>query len=285
MSDEPTPNEQPEQPKGVKPAGPPKGTQPAGPPKGTKPAGTPKAKPAALTPGARTAKPTGPQGVRAGGPRTSKPAGPPKGTKPAGPPTAAKPAGPPGAKPKVHGSKPAKPPARPGTRPAKPPAARVVGIPAEGPPSGDGDLGALPVLSRQDFVSGSDVRWCPGCGDYAVLAAVQRVLPELVEKKEDTVFISGIGCSSRFPYYMDTYGFHTIHGRAPTVATGLKASRPALDVWIITGDGDALSIGGNHFLHALRRNVNITILLFNNQVYGLTKGQYSPTSPLGQVTG
>ncbi|MEM1054438.1 MAG: 2-oxoacid:ferredoxin oxidoreductase subunit beta [Bacteroidota bacterium] len=128
------------------------------------------------------------------------------------------------------------------------------------------------------------MRWCPGCGDYAVLAAVQRALPGLAENKENVVFISGIGCSSRFPYYMDTYGFHTIHGRAPSVATGLKATRPELDVWVVTGDGDALSIGGNHLLHLLRRNLNCQLLLFNNQIYGLTKGQYSPTSEVGKVT-
>ena len=128
------------------------------------------------------------------------------------------------------------------------------------------------------------MRWCPGCGDYAVLAAVQRVLPELVERKERTIFISGIGCSSRFPYYMDTYGFHTIHGRAPAVATGLKASRPELDVWVVTGDGDALSIGAGHTAHMLRRNLDVQVLLFNNQIYGLTKGQYSPTSEIGKTT-
>lgn len=139
-------------------------------------------------------------------------------------------------------------------------------------------------LSRTDFASDQEVRWCPGCGDYAILAAVQRVLPDLVEKKENTVFISGIGCSSRFPYYMNTYGFHTIHGRAPAVATGLKLANPELDVWVVTGDGDGLSIGGNHLIHALRRNIDLQILLFNNQIYGLTKGQYSPTSTVGKVT-
>jgi 2-oxoglutarate/2-oxoacid ferredoxin oxidoreductase subunit beta len=139
-------------------------------------------------------------------------------------------------------------------------------------------------LSRKDFTSDQEVRWCPGCGDYAILAAVQRVLPEFVEKRENTVFISGIGCSSRFPYYMNTYGFHTIHGRAPAFATGLKLANPELDVWVITGDGDGLSIGGNHFLHVLRRNVDLQLLLFNNQIYGLTKGQYSPTSAVGKVT-
>ncbi|WP_420457628.1 2-oxoacid:ferredoxin oxidoreductase subunit beta [Rubrivirga sp.] len=142
----------------------------------------------------------------------------------------------------------------------------------------------MPVLTRKDFVSGSDVRWCPGCGDYAVLAAVQRALPELAETRENVVFISGIGCSSRFPYYMNTYGFHSIHGRAPAVATGLKSTRPELDVWVVTGDGDALSIGAGHTAHMLRRNVDLQVLLFNNQIYGLTKGQYSPTSEVGKVT-
>ncbi|MEM1418196.1 MAG: 2-oxoacid:ferredoxin oxidoreductase subunit beta [Myxococcota bacterium] len=139
-------------------------------------------------------------------------------------------------------------------------------------------------LTRKDFVSDQEVRWCPGCGDYAILAAIQRTLPKLGARPESTVFISGIGCSSRFPYYMDTYGFHTIHGRAPAFATGLKVSRPELDVWVVTGDGDALSIGGNHLIHALRRNVDIQILCFNNEIYGLTKGQYSPTSDVGMVT-
>ena len=139
-------------------------------------------------------------------------------------------------------------------------------------------------LTRKDFASDQEVRWCPGCGDYAILAAIQRTLPEVGATLESSVFISGIGCSSRFPYYMNTYGFHTIHGRAPTFATGLKLARPDLDVWVITGDGDALSIGGNHLLHVLRRNVNLQIILFNNQIYGLTKGQYSPTSDVGQVS-
>ncbi|MBI4515831.1 MAG: 2-oxoacid:ferredoxin oxidoreductase subunit beta [Deltaproteobacteria bacterium] len=143
---------------------------------------------------------------------------------------------------------------------------------------------AAPKLSRKDFVSDQDVRWCPGCGDYAILAQVQKVLPELGVPRERFVFLSGIGCSSRFPYYMNTYGFHTIHGRAPAIASGLKASRPDLSVWIVTGDGDALSIGGNHLIHALRRNLDLNILLFNNRIYGLTKGQYSPTSELGKVT-
>jgi 2-oxoglutarate/2-oxoacid ferredoxin oxidoreductase subunit beta len=143
----------------------------------------------------------------------------------------------------------------------------------------------LPVLTAKDFKSDQEVRWCPGCGDYAVLATMQGFLPELGIPRERLVFISGIGCAARFPYYVEAYGLHSIHGRAAPIATGLAATRPDLSVWVVTGDGDALSIGGNHFMHALRRNVNITILLFNNQVYGLTKGQYSPTSPLGQVTG
>jgi 2-oxoglutarate/2-oxoacid ferredoxin oxidoreductase subunit beta len=140
------------------------------------------------------------------------------------------------------------------------------------------------ALNRKDFVSDQEVRWCPGCGDYAILAAVQKTMPEFGIAPENTVFISGIGCSSRFPYYMNTYGFHTIHGRAPAFATGLKVSRPDLDVWVVTGDGDGLSIGGNHLIHVLRRNVDLKILLFNNKIYGLTKGQYSPTSEVGKVT-
>lgn len=140
------------------------------------------------------------------------------------------------------------------------------------------------VLTREDFVSDQEVRWCPGCGDYAILATVQKVVPKLGIPRENFVFISGIGCSSRFPYYMNTYGFHTIHGRAMTIATGLLASRPELSVWVITGDGDALSIGGNHFIHCMRRNVNLNVLMFNNRIYGLTKGQYSPTSELGKKT-
>src|SRR3954471_8975554 len=139
-------------------------------------------------------------------------------------------------------------------------------------------------LTAKDFKSDQEVRWCPGCGDYAILAAVQGFMPELNIPREKIVFISGIGCSSRFPYYMDTFGMHSIHGRAPAIATGLAASRPDLSVWVVTGDGDALSIGGNHLIHALRRNVNLKILLFNNRIYGLTKGQYSPTSELGKVT-
>jgi 2-oxoglutarate ferredoxin oxidoreductase subunit beta len=139
-------------------------------------------------------------------------------------------------------------------------------------------------LKAKDFKTDQEVRWCPGCGDYAVLAAVQGFMPELNIPREDIVFISGIGCSSRFPYYMNTYGMHSIHGRAPAIATGLSTSRPDLKVFVVTGDGDALSIGGNHLIHALRRNVNLTILLFNNRIYGLTKGQYSPTSEQGKIT-
>ncbi len=139
-------------------------------------------------------------------------------------------------------------------------------------------------LTRRDFVSDQDVRWCPGCGNNAILAQMQKMLPELGIPRENIVIVSGIGCSSRFPYYINTYGIHAIHGRAPTLAMGLKCARPELQVWVVTGDGDGLAIGGNHFSHALRRNVDINILLFNNQVYGLTKGQYSPTSPLGTRT-
>ncbi len=138
--------------------------------------------------------------------------------------------------------------------------------------------------NRKDYTSDQEVRWCPGCGDYAVLAAVQGFLPELGLRRENIVFVSGIGCSSRFPYYLDTYGMHSIHGRAPAIATGLATAREDLSVWVVTGDGDALSIGGNHLIHALRRNVNLKILLFNNRIYGLTKGQYSPTSEPGKVT-
>jgi 2-oxoglutarate ferredoxin oxidoreductase subunit beta len=140
------------------------------------------------------------------------------------------------------------------------------------------------TLKAKDFKTDQEVRWCPGCGDYAILAAVQGFMPELGIPREDIVFISGIGCSSRFPYYMNTYGMHSIHGRAPAIATGLSTSRPDLKVFVVTGDGDALSIGGNHLIHALRRNVNLTILLFNNRIYGLTKGQYSPTSEVGKIT-
>jgi 2-oxoglutarate/2-oxoacid ferredoxin oxidoreductase subunit beta len=143
------------------------------------------------------------------------------------------------------------------------------------------DMTPIVPLSPKDFETDQEVRWCPGCGDYAILKCMQRFLPTLGVRPENTVFVSGIGCSSRFPYYMATYGFHTIHGRAPAVATGLKLARPELDVWLITGDGDALSIGGNHTMHLLRRNLNIQVLLFNNEIYGLTKGQYSPTSREG----
>jgi 2-oxoglutarate ferredoxin oxidoreductase subunit beta len=147
------------------------------------------------------------------------------------------------------------------------------------------DNGSTAVkLGRKDFQSDQEVRWCPGCGDYSILTAMQLLLPELGVKPENQVFVSGIGCSSRFPYYMNTYGIHSIHGRAPAVATGVALSRPDLDVWVITGDGDGLSIGGNHLIHALRRNVGIKIVMFNNQIYGLTKGQYSPTSEVGKIT-
>lgn len=159
------------------------------------------------------------------------------------------------------------------------------------------DLGLQPGVSKsagvpttdqpqkaKDFTSDQEVRWCPGCGDYVILNTIRNFLPELGLRRENIAFVSGIGCSSRFPYYLETYGFHSIHGRAPTVATGLALARPDLSVWVVTGDGDALSIGGNHLIHALRRNVNLTILLFNNRIYGLTKGQYSPTSEVGKVT-
>lgn len=214
------------------------------------------------------------------------PVNPPEGKKPTLPPGARKPALPPGMKP--AGRKPAMPPGKSspgrtapmhpggsstGSKPVMPPGASL-------PPSGNG----VPALTRKDFATDQDVRWCPGCGDYAILASVQRLMPELGVPRENVVFISGIGCSSRFPYYMNTFGMHSIHGRAPAIATGLKSSRPELDVWVITGDGDALSIGGNHLIHALRRNVDLQVLLFNNQIYGLTKGQYSPTSEQGKVT-
>ena len=140
------------------------------------------------------------------------------------------------------------------------------------------------TLTAKDFSSDQDVRWCPGCGDYSILKQVQTIMPEIGVPRENIVFISGIGCSSRFPYYMNTFGMHSIHGRAATIASGLKAARPELSVWIITGDGDSLSIGGNHLIHLLRRNFNVNILLFNNQIYGLTKGQYSPTSEQGKRT-
>ena len=140
------------------------------------------------------------------------------------------------------------------------------------------------TYTRKDFTSDQAVRWCPGCGDYAILAQSQKVFPDLGVDKENIVFISGIGCSSRFPYYMDTYGFHTIHGRAPAIASGVKLANPDLSVWVVTGDGDGLSIGGNHTIHLLRRNLDINVMLFNNRIYGLTKGQYSPTSEVGKVT-
>jgi len=143
---------------------------------------------------------------------------------------------------------------------------------------------SLPVLTAKDFTTDQDVRWCPGCGDYSILAQVKKVLPTLGVPKEQFVFVSGIGCSSRFPYYVETYGFHGIHGRAPAIATGVKAANPDLSVWVATGDGDGLSIGGNHLIHTMRRNVDLKILLFNNRIYGLTKGQYSPTSELGKKT-
>jgi 2-oxoglutarate ferredoxin oxidoreductase subunit beta len=139
-------------------------------------------------------------------------------------------------------------------------------------------------LTRKDFETDQDVRWCPGCGDYSILANVQKLMPELGVSPDNVVWVSGIGCSSRFPYYMDTYGFHTIHGRAPAFATGIKVANPDLSVWMVTGDGDGLSIGGNHLMHALRRNIDVKMLMFNNRIYGLTKGQYSPTSELGKVT-
>jgi 2-oxoglutarate ferredoxin oxidoreductase subunit beta len=163
-----------------------------------------------------------------------------------------------------------------------------LGMPGTSPPAGTAGVPRLaedaPKQTKKEFTSDQEVRWCPGCGDYAILAAVQGFLPDLGLKRENIVFVSGIGCSSRFPYYLDTYGMHSIHGRAPAIATGLATSRGDLSVWVVTGDGDALSIGGNHLIHALRRNVNLTILLFNNQIYGLTKGQYSPTSEVGKIT-
>jgi 2-oxoglutarate ferredoxin oxidoreductase subunit beta len=146
------------------------------------------------------------------------------------------------------------------------------------------EVTAAPTLTAKDFATDQEVRWCPGCGDYSILAQVQKVMPSIGIPKEDIVIISGIGCSSRFPYYMNTYGMHSIHGRATAIASGLKASRPELSVWIVTGDGDSLSIGGNHTIHLLRRNLDVNILLFNNQIYGLTKGQYSPTSETNKIT-
>ncbi|MEX0928595.1 MAG: 2-oxoacid:ferredoxin oxidoreductase subunit beta [Balneolales bacterium] len=150
--------------------------------------------------------------------------------------------------------------------------------------SGNGEIAEAAAYSAKDFSSDQDVRWCPGCGDYTILKQAQNVMPDLGLAKEDIVFISGIGCAARFPYYMDTFGMHSIHGRAPAIATGLKVSRPDLSVWIITGDGDSLSIGANHFVQLLRRNVNVNLMLFNNQIYGLTKGQYSPTAPEGTIS-
>ena len=162
-----------------------------------------------------------------------------------------------------------------------------LGLASLGAP-GIGKNGLVPITDEvqksRDFTSDQEVRWCPGCGDYVILNTIRNFLPELGLRRENIAFVSGIGCSSRFPYYLETYGFHSIHGRAPTIATGLALARPDLSVWVVTGDGDALSIGGNHLIHALRRNVNITILLFNNRIYGLTKGQYSPTSEVGKVT-
>lgn len=142
----------------------------------------------------------------------------------------------------------------------------------------------VPVTTKADWSTDQEVRWCPGCGDYSILTAIQLMMPDLGVRREDTVFVSGIGCAARFPYYMNTYGMHSIHGRSPAIATGLAMARPELDVWVVGGDGDMLSIGGNHLIHALRRNVNLNILLFNNQIYGLTKGQYSPTSEPGKIT-
>jgi 2-oxoglutarate ferredoxin oxidoreductase subunit beta len=226
-------------------------------------------------------QPPEPRGAKGARPDTPEPAGKrrPGGARPT---PGAKPARPPGAKPaRPTGAKPIRPPGAKPARPVPPPGSRL--RPAT-LPAGDGAPVDLPVLTRKDFASDADVRWCPGCGDYAVLAAVQRTLPDLADTKENVVFVSGIGCSSRFPYYMDTYGVHSIHGRAPAFALGLKATRPDLDVWVITGDGDALSIGGNHLAHLLRRNLDVQLLLFNNQIYGLTKGQYSPTSEVGKVT-
>jgi 2-oxoglutarate ferredoxin oxidoreductase subunit beta len=166
------------------------------------------------------------------------------------------------------------------------PTADVQGAADEGTPTNGHEAAAAPVitLTRKDFVSDQEVRWCPGCGDYSILAQTQKVMPDFGYAREKIVFISGIGCSGRLPYYMNTYGFHTIHGRAPTLATGLKAARPDLMVWVITGDGDALSIGGNHLLHSMRRNVDLKMIMFNNRIYGLTKGQASPTSEFGKRT-
>src|SRR3954462_8795886 len=167
----------------------------------------------------------------------------------------------------------------------KPLVNQVVSTDSEGGSAVSGRIAPPPgQLKKADFVSDQEVRWCPGCGDYAILNNVQKVMPDLGISREKMVFVSGIRCSSRFPYYMNTYGFHSIHGRAPAIATGIKAANPDLSVWVITGDGDALSIGGNHFMHVLRRNLDINYILFNNRIYGLTKGQYSPTSVFGQRT-
>src|SRR5688500_9182685 len=162
---------------------------------------------------------------------------------------------------------------------------QVVSADSEAGSSVSGKVAPPPgQMKKADFVSDQEVRWCPGCGDYAILNNVQKVMPELGIPREKVVFVSGIGCSSRFPYYMNTYGFHSIHGRAPAVDTGIKCANPELSVWVISGDGDALSIGGNHFIHAIRRNLDLNYILFNNRIYGLTKGQYSPTSELGKKT-
>ena len=181
----------------------------------------------------------------------------------------------------------AEPPGNGGGRPAEAQTEVAAPVQAAAPAaetSAPAKTAAPAVLKAADFASDQDVRWCPGCGDYAILAQMKKMLPSLGVPRENIVFISGIGCSSRFPYYMNTYGIHSIHGRAPAFATGLKAARPELMVWVITGDGDGLSIGGNHLMHAIRRNLDINIVLFNNRIYGLTKGQYSPTSPLGKKT-
>jgi len=165
------------------------------------------------------------------------------------------------------------------------PITEAVSAESEGGSAVSGRIAPPPgQLKKADFISDQEVRWCPGCGDYAILNNVQKVMPELGIPREKVVFVSGIGCSSRFPYYMNTYGFHSIHGRAPALATGIKCANPELSVWVITGDGDALSIGGNHFIHAIRRNLDLNYILFNNRIYGLTKGQYSPTSEFGKKT-
>jgi len=278
-------------PEGMEPADETRGetTQPGGTP--PQPRGVQGADPDAVEP-AGTRKPVVMPAQPATGDAPARPAVPATDADPHAEPgvgAARRPAMPPGTPPGTRS--PVLPPARPpgAARPAPPPRARVVDPTESGDPgapgqAGDGAVVALPTLTRADFATGADVRWCPGCGDYAVLAAVQRALPELAERRENVVFISGIGCSSRFPYYLNTYGMHSIHGRAPAFATGLKLSRPELDVWVVTGDGDALSIGAGHTVHMMRRNVDLQVLLFNNQIYGLTKGQYSPTSETGKVT-